>query len=141
LSWRLPAADGVLHLVMVRRCTRPQYLQFLLSLTAKGISPGQFDFVDVGDADRGCWATTLVLRCAMVMHWANMLAKVRWACPDQACAACWSPQVRTVSAAVMRQEGSAGSSWNVDGELMDDNSVGIRMHRGLVDVFARGPAC
>jgi hypothetical protein len=47
--------------------------------------------------------------------------------------------VRTVSSAVLRQEGSMGSSWNVDGELMQDDSVGIRVHRGLVDVFARGP--
>ncbi len=43
----LPVADGVLHLVLVHRCTRPQYLQFLIALTTKGIVSGQFDFVEV----------------------------------------------------------------------------------------------
>ena len=30
------------------------------------------------------------------------------------------------------------SSWNVDGELLTDYNVAIRVHRGLVDVFSRG---
>lgn len=49
-----PAAppDGVLHLVLVHRCTRPQYLQFLITLTTKGITPGQFDFVEVSTDPR-----------------------------------------------------------------------------------------
>ncbi len=49
------------------------------------------------------------------------------------------PYVRVlpVSAVRVRPIGEE-SSWNVDGELLTHNSVSIRVHRGLVDVFARG---
>ncbi len=50
-------------------------------------------------------------------------------------------QVRAVSAVMLRQDGDSGSCWNVDGELLEDAALGLRVHRGLVDVFARGPAC
>jgi ceramide kinase len=30
------------------------------------------------------------------------------------------------------------SCWNVDGELLPNNCVTARVHRGLADVFARG---
>ena len=30
------------------------------------------------------------------------------------------------------------SSWNVDGELLADNHFTAQVHRGLLDVFARG---
>ena len=30
------------------------------------------------------------------------------------------------------------SCWNVDGELLDNNYVTARVHRGLLEVFARG---
>lgn len=32
----------------------------------------------------------------------------------------------------------AESCWNVDGELLPDNHIAARVHRGLLDVFARG---
>ena len=30
------------------------------------------------------------------------------------------------------------SCWNADGELLPDNRITARVHRGLADVFARG---
>lgn len=30
------------------------------------------------------------------------------------------------------------SSWNVDGELLDNNHVTAQVHKGLVEIFARG---
>lgn len=52
-----------------------------------------------------------------------------------------SLQVRAVSAVMLRQDGDSSSCWNVDGEMLEDAALGLRVHRGLVDVFARGPAC
>ena len=44
----------------------------------------------------------------------------------------------SVAPAVKVQPLGEESSWNVDGELMTNNSVSIAVQRGLVDVFARG---
>ena len=30
------------------------------------------------------------------------------------------------------------SSWNVDGELLDNNHVTAQVHKGLLEIFARG---
>ena len=30
------------------------------------------------------------------------------------------------------------SSWNVDGELLDNNHVTAQIHKGLIEIFARG---
>ena len=30
------------------------------------------------------------------------------------------------------------SSWNVDGELLENNHVTCQVHKGLVEIFARG---
>ncbi len=40
-------ADGRLVLVLVRRCSRLQYLRFLLLLAKGGVVPGALPFVDV----------------------------------------------------------------------------------------------
>ena len=48
------------------------------------------------------------------------------------------PSLISIAPAVKVQPLGEESSWNVDGELMTNNSVSIAVQRGLVDVFARG---
>jgi len=41
-------SDGNIHLVMVKRCTRWQYLRFLMNLSSNGLESGSSnDYVDV----------------------------------------------------------------------------------------------
>ncbi len=50
------------------------------------------------------------------------------------------PFVDIVDVVAMRVEPQGEeSSWNVDGELLDDTRVSVQVHAGLIDVFARGP--
>ncbi|BBN11744.1 ceramide kinase [Marchantia polymorpha subsp. ruderalis] len=39
-------ADGLLHLILIRKCSRPSYLRQLISLTRRGADPFNFDFVE-----------------------------------------------------------------------------------------------
>ena len=46
-----------------------------------------------------------------------------------------------VPAAAVHVEPAAGareSHWNADGELLSDNHITAEVHRGVIDVFARG---
>ena len=47
--------------------------------------------------------------------------------------------VEVVDVTAMRVEPvGRESSWNVDGELLDNNHVTAQVHKGLLEVFARG---
>ncbi|KAL3686138.1 hypothetical protein R1sor_004160 [Riccia sorocarpa] len=39
-------ADGLLHLILIRECSRPAYLRQLITLTRKGADPFDFNFVE-----------------------------------------------------------------------------------------------
>ncbi|KAL2611176.1 hypothetical protein R1flu_022868 [Riccia fluitans] len=39
-------ADGLLHLILIRECSRPSYLRQLITLTRKGADPFDFEFVE-----------------------------------------------------------------------------------------------
>ncbi|CAD7698513.1 unnamed protein product, partial [Ostreobium quekettii] len=47
--------DGRMHLVVVRRCSRLQYLKFLLSMAKRGVVQGKFPFVETVDAQGACF--------------------------------------------------------------------------------------
>lgn len=40
-------ADGRLHLVMVKKCSRVQFLRFLVYMSSHGVDDKAFDYVDV----------------------------------------------------------------------------------------------
>ncbi|GMH32730.1 hypothetical protein BSKO_00564 [Bryopsis sp. KO-2023] len=83
--------DGRMHLVLVRKTSRLNYLKWLHSLTKTGVQPGKFKFVETIDA-------TAV--CVEPVH--------------------------------------GKSAWNVDGEVLGEQTLSAVVHRGLVDVFSRG---
>ncbi|GAB4813614.1 hypothetical protein N2152v2_000660 [Parachlorella kessleri] len=84
--------DGVVHLVLVRRCSRWQYLRFLLTMSNKGLEAGKMGgYIEVMPA-----------------------------------------------VAVKVEPLGKESRWNVDGELLPSNHITSEVHRGLVEVFARG---
>lgn len=43
-------ADGVIHLILVRKCSVLQYLQFLVSIPQRGVLPEHFEYVEGFDA-------------------------------------------------------------------------------------------
>jgi Ceramide kinase C-terminal domain len=43
-------ADGIIHLIMVRKCSAAQYLRFLASIPRNGVIPEDFPYVDTVDA-------------------------------------------------------------------------------------------
>ncbi len=86
-------SDGALHLVMVRRCSRPALLAFLWRLSRRGLVAGRHGAVEVARA-----------------------AAVR----------------------VAPRGGGAQGAWNVDGELVHGAALAAEVHRGALEVFARG---
>lgn len=43
-------ADGIIHLIMVRKCSALQYLRFLASIPRNGVIPEDFPYVEAVDA-------------------------------------------------------------------------------------------
>jgi hypothetical protein len=61
-------SDGHLHLILVRRCSRAQYLRFLMEVARKGITedtPVRFPFIEVQEAT----AFSIASRGGTLGHW------------------------------------------------------------------------
>lgn len=85
----------MLHLVLIKKCSRLQYLRFLLRMAHVGLEPGGGGAGDY---------------------------------------------VHVIPALAVRVEPvGRESQWNVDGELVSSSTLVAEMHRGVIDVFARGP--
>ncbi|KAL4433742.1 hypothetical protein ABPG75_000183 [Micractinium tetrahymenae] len=85
-------SDGLIHLVMVKKCSRLQYLRFLLTLSNTGLAAGEHGFFTVVPA--------------VAVH--------------------------------VEPVGGKESHWNADGELLPNNHITAEVHRGVIEVFARG---
>jgi ceramide kinase len=85
-------SDGLIHLVMVKKCSRLQYLRFLLTLSHSGLAAGEHGFFTVVPA--------------VAVH--------------------------------VEPVGAKQSRWNADGELLASNHITAEVHRGVIEVFARG---
>jgi ceramide kinase len=76
----------------------------------------------------------MVQKCS-ILHYLRFLASI----PTQGVQKNKFPYVQIAEATAVKIEPVGKEScWNVDGELLDNNHVTARVHRGLLEVFARG---
>ena len=119
-------ADGRCKLVLVRRCSPLQYLQFLLTMSKHGARGGSSrrargrtccTHARVPTTPTGCWG----------MHagvFPGQLAFVE--------------VIDCVAAKVDAPPGAPRSAWNLDGELVHAQAMAAEVHLGLLQVFSRG---
>ena len=112
-------SDGNIHLVMVKRCSRLQYLRFLMRLSNSGLEAGSLNsYVEVVHAV--AVKITEVHLDIYIYHYVEFIF------------------FRPFDIRLYLQIGETGSIWNVDGELLKTPGITAETHKGVIQVFARG---
>ncbi|PIK37166.1 putative ceramide kinase [Apostichopus japonicus] len=123
----LPAAhlgNGCVDLVLVKRCSRLQYLRYLLRISLNG-NPLDLDYVEVHRVKAFKFQTTPLLSASgSAIEQGNEAM---------------SANGETVYIPRRQASVSSTSSWNLDGEISDQPDIDVRVHCQLIQVFARGP--
>ncbi|XP_071504715.1 ceramide kinase-like [Diadema antillarum] len=128
-----PAAhlgNGCIDLVLVRQCSRFDYLRHMLRLASSG-NHFNFDFVEVHRVK--------AFKFRSLNNDLEMAVPAESELNDQKKSLEESP--RKGRSFRVRSVGSVGStsSWNIDGEVGEPPDIDVRVHCQLIRVFARGP--
>ncbi|XP_063952296.1 ceramide kinase-like [Lytechinus pictus] len=130
-----PAAhlgNGCLDLVLVRKCSRFDYLRHMLKLASSG-NHFNFDFVEVHRAK------AFKFRSLNTDLELAMAAEPSTLHDEQQTFSKGSPKRFGMYKAVRTSSVCSTSSWNMDGEVGEPPDIDVRVHCQLIKVFAQGP--
>lgn len=116
--------NGCVDLVLVRRCSRLQYLRYMLRIALNG-NPLDLNFVEVQRVKAFKFQTT---------HPGPPGSDV------EQCSEATAADSGDVVYVPRRQASvSSTSSWNLDGEIAEQPDIDVRVHCQLIQLFALGP--